>query len=247
MNEPLKPTPPVNAPVAPPAVQPAFVGAPASQSVPLFGGHRGGGKKRADGLPAGSPEAIAADRKKDALRQAANRAKKNGAALPATLPAAVAAVQTPSAPVAVGASPVPGPVAGVAVAAAPLFVPWSQKLLEKPARLLTKIADRLRCWSLMKKVRKLGLTSEQEKEIASDLKWKDDVVADFNLALAECATVELNKYQVSGAAHSHWINLAMCGGEMALVHVQTLERLEKMVAANAAARQEAKTQDAAKN
>jgi hypothetical protein len=54
------------------------------------------------------------------------------------------------------------------VAAAPLFVPWSQKQLEKSARLLTKIVDRVRCWSLMRKVRQLKLTPEQEKEIAAD-------------------------------------------------------------------------------
>ena len=84
----------------------------------------------------------------------------------------------------------------------------------------------------MKKVHQINLTPEQEKEIAADLKWRDDVVADFNLALAECAQVELNKRRVPGAQNSHWLNLAMCSGEMALVHVQTLERLEKMVAAN---------------
>jgi hypothetical protein len=132
-------------------------------------------------------------------------------------------------------------VAALAPAAAPLFVPWTQKLLEKPARLLTKIADRVRCWSLLRKVHQLKLSPEQEKEIAADLKWKDEVVADFNLALAECATVELNKRRVNGSQYSHWVNLAMCGGEMALVHVQTLERLEKMVAANKAS----KTADAA--
>ena len=123
-----------------------------------------------------------------------------------------------------------------------MFVPWTQKLLEKPARLLTKIVDRVRCWSLMRKVRQLKLSPEQEKEVAADLKWKDEVVADFNLALAECATVELNKRRVAGAQNSHWFNLAMCGGEMALVHVQTLERLEKMVTDNRAAN---KTADAA--
>ena len=115
-----------------------------------------------------------------------------------------------------------------------MFIPWAQKKLEKPAALLTKILDRVRNWHLMKKVKKLGLTPEQEKEISADLKWKDEVVTDFNLALAECATIELNKRRINGSEHAHWVNLAMCGGEMALVHVQTMERLEKMVAANKA-------------
>ena len=239
MNELSKPVPPgkpdgnkpaaVNAPVAHPVAVAAAVAAPAAQSVPLFGGHRGGGKKRADGLPAGSPQAIEADKAKDRERKNKANAAKKMAALPPALPGVVAPVQNAATPVAAGASALPGPVAGVAAVAAPLHVTWSQKLLEKPARLLTKIADRVRCWSLMKKVRQCGLTPEQEKEIADDLKWKDEVVTDFNQALAECATVELNKRQVPGAANSHWVNLAMCGGEMVLTHMQALDRLEKIL------------------
>ena len=117
--------------------------------------------------------------------------------------------------------------------AAPLFVPWSQKLIEKPARLLTKIADRLRVWSLMKHVRRLQLTPEEEKEIAADLRYKDEVLNDFNLALAEAATVELNKRNTPGAANSHWINLSMTGGELVLLHLQSLDRIEKLVLAKA--------------
>lgn len=120
--------------------------------------------------------------------------------------------------------------AGVA-GAAPLFVPWGQKLLEKPARLLTKIADRLRVWSLMKHIRKIGLTPEEEKEIEAELKYKDEVLADFNAALAEAATIELNKRNVAGAQHSHWVNLSMTGGELVLLHLQSLDRIEKLVLA----------------
>ena len=48
----------------------------ASSSAPpyLYGGHRGGNKRRKDGLCAGSPEAIAADREKDRLRKKRSRA-----------------------------------------------------------------------------------------------------------------------------------------------------------------------------
>jgi hypothetical protein len=44
------------------------------QSIPKYGGHRGGHKRRKDGLCAGSPEAIAADRAKDADRKRRVRA-----------------------------------------------------------------------------------------------------------------------------------------------------------------------------
>lgn len=201
----------------------------AGDSVPLFSGHRGGGKKRADGLPAGSPEAIEADKLKDRARKNAANAAKRVAALPPPLPGA----PSPAAntPVVVGgnAPVVPGAVAGAPIIAAG-FVGWQQKLLEKPAKLITKIADRFRCWQLTKKVRQLKLSPEIEKEILADLKWKDEVVADFNASLSECAVMELNRRRIPGAQNSHWINLAMCGGEMVLVHLQTLDRLEKLVA-----------------
>jgi hypothetical protein len=237
-----KPAAAVNSPVAKPAVQPVAVAAPAVQPPAAFGGHRGGGKKRLDGLAAGSPEAIAADRAKDRERKNQKNALKKVAELPPVLPGAPAPGTNPPAAVAGDPNALPVPAAGALLApvAAPLFVAWNQKLLEKPARLLTKIIDRVRCWGLMKKIKQLELTPEQEKEIAADLKFKEEVCADFSAALAECATVELNKRRVAGSEHGHWINLGMCSGEMVLVHMQTMDRLEKMVASNAAAKKEAK-------
>lgn len=245
MNEPAKNLPapvaggktpaPANAPVAKPAVQPGPVAFAANSAPAAFGGHRGGGKKRTDGLVAGSPEAIEADKKKDRDRKNSLRAAKQAAPLPPPLPGAAAPGAGPAAPLADGAAPVPGAVAGAAIVAAPLFVPWSQKLLEKPARLLTKILDRLQVWSLMRHVRKLELTPAQEKEIEADFKWKEEVTADFSLALADCATVELNKRRVAGSQNSHWFNLAMSGGEMVMCHMQSLDRLEKMLLAKKAA------------
>lgn len=229
-SAPAKNNPPVALPAT--AGQPVPLGTPAHQSVPLFGGHRGGGKKRADGLKAGSPEAKAADLKKDAERKRLDRLKKMGTPLPSPLPSAVAAVPNAVPALAAGASHLGGPVAHPAIAPpalGPAVVPWNQRLLEKPAKLLTKILDRVRCWTLMKKINKLQLTPSQEKEIASDLRWKDETISDFSTALSECATIELNKRRVGGSENAHWINLAMCGGELALAHVQTLERLEKLV------------------
>lgn len=153
-------------------------------------------------------------RKKNRDRKNLANAAKRSAPLPPPLPYSANAFPDPTATLDSNSNAVPVPVAGAPIVAAPLFVLWSQKLLEKPARLLTKIADRIRCWSLMKRVRKLGLTPDQEKEIAADLKWKDEVTADFNAALAECATVELNKHRVSGSQNAHWVNRAMSGGEM---------------------------------
>ena len=219
---------PMGKPVSPPAQPPA-----------AFGGHRGGGKKRTDGLVAGSPEAREADRKKDADRKAEKRAEKKVAALPPTLPGVAVPPANAAAPVVAGASGefVPAlPAVGVA-AALPMFVAWSEKVLARPIKLLTKIVDRFRCSALMLRVRKLGLTPPQEKEIEAEIKYKQEVVDDFNAALTTCVVVELNKRRVPGAEHSHWLDVAMTGGELVLTHLNTVDKLEKMIAENAAKNQ----------
>ena len=202
-----------------------------------FGGHRGGGKKREDGLVAGSLEAKAADKKKDADRKVAERAAKKLAALPPALPGVAAPVSNASAPAAGGVAALAAAALGQLVAPgvaapAPLFVGWSEKILARPLKLLTKICDRVRCAGLMARVRQLGLSKEQEKEIESDLKYKQVIVDDFNAALTTCAAVEMNKRRCPGAEHSHWLDVTMTGGELVLIHMNTVEKLEKMIAEN---------------
>src|SRR5438128_831714 len=96
----------------------------AAQSVPRFGGNRGG-QARADGLPPGSPEAKEADKKKDRERKQADR-KARAVAQPAPLPSADSngASAMPATP----GSPGPG-VAAPVVAAAPV-VPWTAEMLK---------------------------------------------------------------------------------------------------------------------
>ncbi len=204
-----------------------------------FGGHRGGGKKRLDGLPAGSPEAIAADKAKDRERKALAAAKAKLATLPPALPGGTAAGLGAAVAVVDGATLMSGAVAGMAVPVVPLVsvshVPWTTKTLEKPARLFTKIIDRVRCFALAKKIRALKLSPKDEAEILADIKWQETAANDFSAALADCAQVELNKRRVPGAENSHFINLAMCGGELATAHFATLDRLEKMMAEKLAA------------
>ena len=214
----------------------AAVAAAPNSPPALFGGHNGGGKKRLDGLIAGSPEAIEADREKNAARMRAVRAAKKGATLPPPLPPANSPEPDAADPLAGSSNAVPGPVAAVAVPAvavvAGVFVPWTSRLLEKPARLLTKIVDRARIWQLNKKLRLLKLDSAKEKEMQESFSWKAEAVADFNASLAACAEVELNKRRVGGAENSHLINLALSGGELAYAHFQTLELLEKLAIEN---------------
>src|SRR5215471_16133840 len=84
------------------------------QPKPLFGGNIGK-KQRADGLKAGSPEAIAADKAKNAERMRRARAEKAAATPPPPLPAAGGSVPPGPAPGASGpgeAAPPPGVVVG---------------------------------------------------------------------------------------------------------------------------------------
>lgn len=217
-------------------VQPAGNPASVNSSPSLFGGHRGGGKKRTDGLAAGSPEAEEADRKKNRLRMAAKRAGERAAIAPPTLPPAASPAPAPVQAVVNSASPLSGAVASVAVpaasAVAPTFVAWSARLLEKPARLLLKIIDRVRLSSLNKKLKLLKLDPEKEKEIAASFKWKDDAMSDFCTSLSQCAEIELNRRQVRGAENSHVINVALSFGELALAHFQTMDMLDKLAVEN---------------
>lgn len=230
-------SPPV---VAKPAFTPAPVAAAARESVALFGGHRGGGKKRADGLVAGSKEAVEADRKADAERKRLARAEKKIAALPPPLPSATATAQNPnqtplnsSPDLPVAAGDLALPAVGV------VFVPWTTRLLEKPAKLLGKIVDRWRSYSRAAQVKKLKLTPDAEKEILERMKWREDAVTDFSVALADCAAVELNKRRVPGAENSHWINLVMTGGELVSLELANTAMIEKLILEDKAKQAEA--------
>ena len=122
--------------------------------------------------------------------------------------------------------PVPFVAAGIAGA---VVVPWSIHLLEKPAKLLTRILDRIRTGQIFKKLDKTNLPVEIKAEIKRDAAWKDAARDDFAICLADCATKELNKRRVPGSENAHWINLGLAGGELALAHVDLCARIDKLV------------------
>lgn len=107
-------------------------------------------------------------------------------------------------------------------------------MLERPVKLLTKIVDRFRVGKLMERVRKLGLPKDVEAEAEKRMRYKEEQIADFNAALTNCAMVELNKRQIGGAQHSHWLELAMTGGELVNCHLDTVEWLEQQILSKAA-------------
>lgn len=247
MNEPLKnpaTVPPIpggkpaaenSKPVAGASVQPAPVVPPPAKPVALFGGHRGGGKKRADGLIAGSSEAKEADRKADAERKRQERANKKVAAPPARLPGVATPVTSPVVAVAGDESPVPDAVAGVvapaavAPAAFPMFVAWSQKKLEKAAKLLIKIGERVEGYFASKKVALLKLAPHREKIVLEQFKVDEAATADLSAALAEAATIELNKRRIGGAEHAHWVDVGLCVVEVVALKMKNWDTLDKLI------------------
>lgn len=228
----------------------ASVGQPpvaAAKSPALFGGYKGGGKKRADGLLAGSEAAKEVDREKNRLRMVEKRAGEKGAALPPPLARPANAAGHAAAPLAPGQPPLAGAVVGASIGAPvvlPTFVAWTQKMLERPVKLLTKIGERLRVAALMDRVRKLGLPKDVETEAEKRMRYKEEQIADFNAALTNCAIIELNKRTVPGAQHSHWLELAMTGGELVNCHLDTVDWLEKQIIAQAEAKAKAESAQA---
>ena len=85
----------------------------------------------------------------------------------------------------------------------------------------------------MAKVRKLSLSKEQTVKVEASFQYKSQMVDDFNNALTNCATIELNKARVGGAEHSHWVELGLVTGEMIYAHLDSLDMLEKMIVENA--------------
>lgn len=214
---------------AAPVVQPV---AAAAKPPELFGGHRGGGKKRADGLVAGSPQAIAADKEKDAARKRDIRAGKKVAALPPVLPGVALPGEGATLPLAAGEPALAGTVAdaangSVVVLPPPTFVSWSEKILGRPIKLATRILDRFRVGKLMERIRRLGLEKADEAEAEKRIAYKQQQLDDFNAAMTNCAVVELNKRSVRGAEHGHWLELAMTTGELVNCHLDNVDWLEK--------------------
>lgn len=109
------------------------------------------------------------------------------------------------------------------------MVLWNPRLLEKPAKLVTRIVDRLRTAPLVKKLDHPKLPSEMRAECQKSIQLPPEALADFSHALADCAAVELNKRGV-GAGQSHWLTLAGSAAEVIAHTLSASERIDKLIA-----------------
>jgi hypothetical protein len=211
------------APVVPPV--------PAAISAPLFGGFRGG-RKRKDGLKPGSPEALQVDRDKNAARMRDKRAAKSTAATPAPLPPALPGATLPLADAGTEKTlpPLPG-VAGVPALEAPaLALAWEARDLlpvtENGVPILEEFASR----QIVFKARRARLPAEIVTEIERDCKWPDKskkMLAETSGALA---AKYLNKAGIS-AEYKVEVNFSIAVLNIAANHLSILRRLDKLIAA----------------
>ncbi|HVV00140.1 MAG TPA: hypothetical protein VHH88_02185 [Verrucomicrobiae bacterium] len=165
--------------------QPA-AGPGAKESVPLFGGRRGG-RAREDGLVPGSPEAVAADRKKDRERKRSERA-----ALPDPLPAKLALpsnpMQTPGAVV----DPVP-----VAAPEPDTFVPWDSETLRPVLSELVATIEEMDAAHVTELANQAALPKELVREIAKDARYPTAAKKGIEIGGAEMGAKYLNKAGIS--------------------------------------------------
>jgi hypothetical protein len=221
------PTTPATAPASPsvsspPAPrQPDLVAASpsAAKTAPLFGGLRGGNKRK-DGLIPGTPEAREADLAKDRARKAAAKAERKGQ--PPPLPSV--GKDDPAAPTSQAPGAVP-PVEGAPVA------PWEAEMLRPVFEELIPIAEEVTIHQLTAKAAKARLSGDLIKEIESDAKWNPVARKGLELSAPEVTAEVLNDLGIDSKNKAKVV-LATSIGAIVAGHVKLLRRLDKIIALN---------------
>jgi hypothetical protein len=194
------------------------------ETVPLFGGNRGG-KPRKDGLVPGSAEAVEADRKYERERKADQRAKTRAENPPALPPALPGKVPAPS-------NNFPAPGAALAVdstAQAPPSVPWQADTFAELARELVPELEAQAVASITRRAAKAGLSKDFLKEIEHDCRWGEATKKALVIALPQLVAKWLNRSGVS----SEWQPEVVCGTAAAKIlvnHLRIVNRLDKLIA-----------------
>jgi len=188
----------------------------AGETAPLFGGFRGG-RKRKDGLAPGSPEALAADREKDRLRKERQRDRQRGPD-PAPLPSVAGAPA--AAPGALGADP--------GLEGAPVL-PWEAKMLEPLFEQLLPAVEELSVNQIASRATKARLPVEMVREIETDAKWSTPAKKALEIAGPQVAAKWLNKTGIS-AENQPEVVLGTAVASILAGHVLLLRRLDKLIA-----------------
>lgn len=168
----------------------APVPVPASKSMPLFGGKRGG-KARADGLTPGSPEALAADKKKDRERKQRDREAAAKVALPPPLPPAT------SPPPGQQPAPVPGQQPGPASPPVEPIIPWTPDLLRPLVEVLVDENEKTRVEEGAALAKEGGLPPQVCEAVGQSFKYHAAVKTSYKLAAPAVAADVANQLGIS--------------------------------------------------
>lgn len=224
MADPAQGTPP-GGPAPPPVAGNGHANPPgnpppavsAGALAPPFGGLKGG-RTRKDGLVPGSPEALEADRKKDAARK-----RKQRAADPPPLPSA-----GPGAPAGVPAAP--GGVAPVPGLAPDAPIPWDPQALTPLFEQLVPTLEDLSVQQIAGKAQEAKLPAELVKEIEHDAKWSDLAKKGLIMSGPKVSAKWLNKFGVPSGSQDEIILVTSVGAILA-THNKLLKRLNELIAA----------------
>jgi hypothetical protein len=203
--------------------QPAAANAPARSSAqtlaPQFGGLRGG-RKRRDGLVPGSPEALEADRKKDADRKKSERAStrpKEPKPDPPPIPSANSQAQTQAGnldilPLGEGAPP----------------VPWKAEDIRPLSDELIDTTDAACSKQIHDKAAKALLPAVLVDEITTDAAWDPKAKVALKQSAPELAAKWLNKTGIS-AEYKHELITASAVVRIGAGHMRVCNRLDELI------------------
>jgi len=204
--------------------KPAANAAPVSAlvSVPKFGGNRGG-KKRADGLAPGSPEAKAADNAKDAERKRLEREEKRRLAQPPALPSALAPAPGATDP----ASGTQNPDATAAGLSAP-SIQWHPDMLKEFTDEIVNAVEAHGVSRIAGAASEAGLPPDLVKNIRQDSHYPAGAKRGVQLATPQVACKWLNKAGVS-AEYAAEVALVTSAAAIMVHQRKITSKLEELI------------------
>lgn len=104
-------------------------------------------------------------------------------------------------------------------------------MLERPAKLLVRIGDRLRIAALVKRLDASPVPAPVREEVKKSLALADNLKAELGTAVGNAVAIELNKRNVGGAQHSHWLDVAMLSAEALNAHLDTMAKIDELILA----------------
>jgi len=195
----------------------------------MFGGLRGG-RKRKDGLKPGSPEAMEADRAKDAERKRLAR-ERDRLANPPVIPSAnPPANPAPVQPVQNTATPPPDNLAAVNGVESFETDAWLAKDVEPLVNELVELTEELCQGAINSRCKKAKLPIEIAKEIEADARWATRAKMMIKQGGADLFAQLMNKSQIPLAIRPY-ILITIGSLQIAIGQMKILKRLDQLIMA----------------